>query len=94
MKLDNIERELVANYIEEYVEELEYLIENMAALYKVYVMDEDYEVAVIERTIDMLRQKIKKIKTVQTKEELKELVNLKKVASKALEKGGHYERWD
>lgn len=94
MKLDRIERELVANYIEEYVSELEYLIENVGALYKVYVMDDDTEVAVIERTLYMLRQKIEKIKTVQTKEELKELVNLKRITKLALEKGGHYERWD
>lgn len=94
MKLNRLERELVANYIEEYVNELDYLVENIGALYKVYVMDEDTEVAVIERTLDMLRTKIKKIKKVDNKDQLKELVNLKKITKKALEKGGHYDRWD
>lgn len=87
MKLNRLERELVANYIEEYVNELDYLVENIGALYKVYVMDEDTEVAVIERTLDMLRTKIKKIKKVDNKDQLKELVNLKKITKKALEKG-------
>lgn len=94
MKLNKLERELVANYIEEYVNELEYLVENIGALYKVYIMDEDTEVAVIERTLDMLRTKINKIKKVENKDQLKELVNLKKITKKALEKGGHYDKWD
>lgn len=94
MKLDKIERELVANYIDEYIEELEYYVENLGALYTVYVMDDDTEVAVIEKTLDMLRQKIKAIKSVKSKDELKELIRLKKITEKGLEKGGHYERWD
>lgn len=90
MKLNSVERELVGNYTEEYIEELEYHINNLGALYKVYIMDEDTEVAHIEKTLNMLRTKLDKIKTAKSKEELKKLVHLKKLSKDALEKGGHY----
>lgn len=94
MKLNRIDRELVGNYIEEYVDELEYHINNLGELYKIYVMDEDSEVSHIEKTLEMMRCKISKIKKAQAKDDLKEVLNLKKVTETALDKGGTYGRWD
>lgn len=92
MKLNRLERELVGNYIEEYVDELEYYINNIGALYNVYVMDEDTEIAHIEKTLNMLRMKLEKIRNAKTNEELKSVLHLKKVCEEGLESGGHYGR--
>lgn len=88
MHLDDIESELVANYIEEYLDNLEYLCNNLQALRPIYRMDEDDEVAKIESTIHMMKTKIEDIRKCKDKSQLKELIRIKKVAKDGLEKGG------
>lgn len=90
MHLDDLDSELVANYIEEYLDNLEYLCNNIGALRPIYRMDEDDEVAKIEATLNMIRTKIENVRKAKSKSDLKELLYLKKVVKEALGKGGNF----
>lgn len=88
MYLDDLDSELAANYIEEYLDNLEYLCDNIRILRPIYRMDEDDEVAKIESTMNMIKTKIEGIRKAKNKEQLKELLYLKKMVKEGLEKGG------
>ena len=88
--LDDLDSELVANYIEEYLDNLEYICNNLRTLYPIYRMDEDNEVAKIESTMNMIKMKIEGIRKSKDLSELKQFIHLKKVIREGLEKGGQF----
>ena len=90
MHLSKLETELVANYLEEYLDYLEYLYSNIRALYTIYRMDDDDEVAKIEDAMNIIETKIHNIRNAKDFNTLKDLVNLKKVIKEGLDRGGNF----
>ena len=90
MHLSKLETELVANYLEEYLDYLEYLYTNIRALYTVYRMDEDDEISKIEDAMNTIETKIRSIRNAKDFNMLKDLVNLKKIIKEGLDKGGNF----